>query len=748
MANRQQQPVQVPEYESRTQLSPAPLVGRDDGGGKYFARMEKSFSDLGASVGQLADNAAAEEGKLAGFRDGMDTEFRPSNQPTIRGKNYDAAGIETFRLQMDTRIRTKAAELFDANPDDPQAIVAGMKKINDEEGNTFEQVKPHAAALIGRLQLSYVREASRALQSRVDKEQGEAFKDNVTARFSSLDRAVAGLGLDENADKVVAAELDDLRREVNGAVSRGVTSESAGKKIIASAEATAASARIMGTFDRLPTQAAREKYLDGFNLSYSKSEGDFAKLDPRTASNLQSQMVARLKSESAQGNRAAKAVGQELNSVEAVASNGFQVSSTKMAELNARVASTEDPELSRRFEVTQNALSLTQAGAKMRPDELRATLDSYERNAVQADKGEDAARVHKIGTKLLDTMNKNLKQDQLGWADRVGVIPVPIIDFSKPEAPAQMQDRVTRADAVANYYGTAPVYLRPEERLMLERQTAQGGDAMLMTAKALALGFGDKAPAVMKEVSKNAPILAHVGSLLNDGGSERIAYDVADALKIRGNPDYKLPKWLAGKPSDKIATAQETETRNVYGDAFALAGDTGRAATASGRTAFEARSIRSGFDPLLSTSSDKTAFGRTLQESAGATFDRQDNQYGGVTSLGGWFSFTGQNSYKVLVPRDIRADKFGAVIGALRDDDLKALPVPPRAADGRDYTAADLKRARVVAVPGGYRFALGDPNGADPKYIRGADGNPFVLDFSGLKDRLSPRVPGAYLGAR
>lgn len=748
MANRQPQPVQVPAYESRTQLSPAPVLDRGDGGGKYYARIEQDFASLGKAVGTLADNAAQKEGELEGYRAGMDPEFRPSNDPSIRGRAFDTAGIDTFRLQMDTQIRQKAADLFEANQSNPKAIIDGMQKLGDEWGGTFEQVRPHAAALVGRLQIAYVRQASRNLQAEVDANNTQAFKDNITARFGSLDRAIAGLGLDEKADSVVAGELDELRREVDGAVKRGVTTESAGKKIVQQAEATAASARIMGTFDRLPSAAAREKFLEGFNGAYSKGEGDFAKLDPQSSARLLSQMNASLKAEALAGNRDVRALGQELKGIEAVAANGFPVGTTKMAELTARVATTEDPQLASRFEVTKNALALAQAGAKMRPDELKQTLDNFHASAVESDQGEAAAAVHKVGTKLLDTMEKGLKRDPLGWADRVGVMQVPMIDFTGKDAIPQMQDRITRADAVAQKYGTAPVYLRPEEKLMLERATAQGGEVMLSVAKSIALGFGDRAPQVMGEISKHAPVLAHVGSLLADGASERLAFDVADALKIRATPDYKLPKAFSGRPSDKVATAQEAEVRNVYGDAFALAGDTGRAAASVGRTAYEARAIRGGFDPLLASSGDKDIFRHTLQEAAGATYDRQNNQFGGVVSLGGWGSFTGQSSYKVLVPPDIRADKFSGVVNAIRDDDLKSLKVPPQAADGSAYTARDLQRSRLVAVPGGYRFALGDPRGDDPKFIRGADGNPFVLNFDELKDRLTARVPGAFLGGR
>jgi hypothetical protein len=53
-----------------------------------------------------------------------------------------------------------------------------------------------------------------------------------------------------------------------------------------------------------------------------------------------------------------------------------------------------------------------------------------------------------------------------------------------------------------------------------------------------------------------------------------------------------------------------------------------------------------------------------------------------------------------------------------------------------------------VATRGGYRFAAGDPASDDPKWIRGADGRPFVLDLERLEPALRKRVPGAYSGGR
>ncbi len=134
-------------------------------------------------------------------------------------------------------------------------------------------------------------------------------------------------------------------------------------------------------------------------------------------------------------------------------------------------------------------------------------------------------------------------------------------------------------------------------------------------------------------------------------------------------------------------------------------------------------------------------YGRALQEAAGARFDAE-GQWGGVGTVNrGWWS----GRYQVVVPSSIRADRFGDVIDALRDSDLQDLADPPRTADGRKFTAADLKGATAIATAGGYMFALGDPASGDPQLIP-AGGKPFVLDLESLLDQLGPRVPGAIRG--
>ncbi|MCK8164885.1 hypothetical protein LXA55_18270, partial [Erwinia amylovora] len=43
--------------------------------------------------------------------------------------------------------------------------------------------------------------------------------------------------------------------------------------------------------------------------------------------------------------------------------------------------------------------------------------------------------------------------------------------------------------------------------------------------------------------------------------------------------------------------------------------------------------------------------------------------------------------------------------------------------------ASTLKQGKPVAVNGGYAFAMGDPASADPQWIMGENGKPFVLDI-------------------
>jgi hypothetical protein len=384
---------------------------------------------------------------------------------------------------------------------------------------------------------------------------------------------------------------------------------------------------------------------------------------------------------------------------------------------------------------------------KMSPVALQESLGSLEKQMQSEGATETSIALKQAGEKLLKKMQSEIARDQLGWADRTEVMSVPRIDFSKPDtiAPA-MQDRVARAEAVAKAYGTKPQYLRPDEVSTLQVYANGGGEKMLQVAHMIADGFGDRAPQVMAEVAKEAPTLAHVGANLASGGSTQFAMDVAEAVKLRNDAKaqgaaIKLPQWM-NKPQEKVLAAQRTNASDVFGNAFVLAQDTQRTVESAATDAYFSRAYRTpSLSPALENSASKEAHKKALQESAGATFTKDGVQFGGVGKIStGIFS-----SHKVVVPSNVRADRFGDVIGAIRTEDLQP---PPVTASGKPYTASDLRTSKPVATAGGYRFAMGDPASDDPKWIRGADGNPWVLDLQSLTPVLSQRVPGAFSGAR
>lgn len=444
-----------------------------------------------------------------------------------------------------------------------------------------------------------------------------------------------------------------------------------------------------------------------------------------------------------------KALVGEIGDINKIVSDGYRPTDDRITALKQMMASNKNPALDGYYKSSMENMSLLSSWQKMSPAQLSGELTKLDRSIQANGANEQTLSLRKNGQALLKTMNKSIEDDPLGWADRTGNDIVPPIDFNSPMAAKDMRARTAIAEVVANQYGIAPVYLRPEERKFLETATAAGGAPMLTAARSIVDGFGDRSSRVLGEVSKDAPVLAHMGGLLSGGlfggGSTTFANDVAEGVGLRQNKDAEklLPHW-AKTPTDKIYQFEVSRKVDQYGDAFLMVPDTGRAAETSSKSAFMVRAMRNGYDPqsIDVSGTVKDAYNKALQEGAGATFDAKGTQFGGVTKIrpGMW------KDYNVLVPGSIRADRFKDVIGAIKDEDLSLMPISPQSAGGKPYTARDLQSAVPVAVPGGYRFAHGDPGSEDPKWVRGADGNPFVLNLDGISDKLRMRVPGAFGG--
>lgn len=479
-------------------------------------------------------------------------------------------------------------------------------------------------------------------------------------------------------------------------------------------------------------------------------------LSPAQRDTAYSRTMAELHSRARDDMRVVNGTAKQIDGVEKMALNGYPVPPEQMGQLRADVAATKVPELAQALDRTEAIVATMKQWSTFNPAQLEMALGSLDKTMQEKGATPMGLALKDAGEKLLKNMREGVKADSLGWASRAGVMDVPPIGFGTPDAPSQMADRANRAEIIAQHYGVTPTYLRPDEVSALQVAAAKGGDTMIGIARTLVDGFGDRAPKVMAEISKDAPALAHVGALMQSGGNAAFSTDVAAAVALRQDKDAKRPHWV-DKPPETMIAAQEAKTREVFGDAFALAPASGLAAQRAAQDAFQTRAIRAGLDPSLGEGkglpgvvgkSQSTAiFEKSLQESVGAKVIG-DYQYGGVATYSstGFFGFRTAN--KVMVPSNVRADKFPDVIGAITDDDLKKLAIAPQTANGDAYTARDIRAAVPIATKGGYRFAMGDPHSEDPKYIRGADGRPFVLDFGQMEERLRARVPGAFLGGK
>lgn len=441
-----------------------------------------------------------------------------------------------------------------------------------------------------------------------------------------------------------------------------------------------------------------------------------------------------------------KAITSAIDDVNKRATEGYRTSDADITQIRHAIATNKNPALNSYYKTTLQNMDTLQEWRRLSPAQLGNQLDRLERQMNERGADDTSKALLKNGRDLQKTMNKEIKEDPLGWMNRTGTADVPPIDFTAKEAPLDMRGRIAIAEMGAQYYGQPPVYLRPEEVRQLELTTSTNGSSLMTAAKNIADGFGDRSPAVLNQVRKDAPMLSHLGGLLSGslfgGGSVTFAGDVANAVTLMADPEKAktLPHWMT-KPTDKTYTIENARTVEQYGDAFIMAPETGRNAEMSAKMAFGVRALRTGMsidEVERGGTKSRKGFNDALQEGAGAKFVN-NQQFGGVTDFraSGSYPWSWTNR-KVLVPSNIRADMFKDVIGKITDDDLSRMPVAPR------YTARQLQQATPVAVSGGYSFAVGDPSSGDPKWVQGEDGKRFVLRLDAMEPELRKRIPAAY----
>jgi len=445
-----------------------------------------------------------------------------------------------------------------------------------------------------------------------------------------------------------------------------------------------------------------------------------------------------------------KGLGADIKQLNKFSLEGTPASDERRAQVRAAVERTGIPELRQEMDnsdiIARGAKDLQRAS----PQQIEQSIANVREMERKYGRTETTELMVNSAEKQLKATREGVTKDPLAWSDKTGLMAVPPLDLASPNAAADMAYRASTAKVIAQHYNIPPTFFRADEKNALKAAVSAGGPQMESLAKIMVQGFGEDAPAAMKEISKSAPTLAHIGALQMSGGDEGFTRDVTDGVKMRSDPDLKLPPYMKTTAAAAVA-AQNARRQEVYGNAFVgLPGAAERAQEAAGN-AFFAQAVRDNYDPALGKEPtapygvqgekpSREAYDLALQHSAGARFVG-DVQYGGVASYkaGGFWN---RDMGKVQVPPSVKAEQFHTVINAITDGDLKKMAISP------EGNAKDIHHALPVATKGGYFFAKGDPKSANPQWIRDDLGGTFKLDFDQLEPELRKRVPDAFYGGR
>jgi hypothetical protein len=710
-----------------------------------YLELAATFDAASRETGDAAKRAAHEAGLKAVTRD------EDGNVQVARAPIIGDAAIE-YRHAIKTAAVADGEEVIKADllkmrhefRDDPEGFAKAAQSYGKEKVGQYDKAGgPEVGLALGKIAANTTREIHEGLaQSERDARSAQGDGLHPDADRDHQERARGDCGGRRHVVAGIHAAFAEVRRSLGAACPQSEAGGPAGARRVRDQPLVKSELHVASEGYRIGQVFATQGYEAALGEVDKIRTDPKLNLTPTERFSATTRLMQYLHQQQTSSDVGDRRLANDIDRLGKSAADGYPPTPQQLGPVRAAVDTRNNPELSARLHEVETVAPILTDWRKASPMELERNLAQLDAHLRENGGTPTALRLKKDGEQLLQKMRDGLKNDPIGWGAQSGAFDVQPVQLTGDGAIASMTARVATAEAIADKYGIKPTYLRPNEKIALTEAVKAGGDTMLTAAQNIVGGFDDRAPRVFSEVSKESPVLAHLGALMSTGGSPALLRDAAEAERLKANPEFKHPRGL-DKPDTAMLTAQNERKIGVYGGAFTLVPDTERAAVMTAADAFFTRSARTGYDPKLDAQSgSRAAFDQALQEAAGATFGPDKTQYGGIAPYkpgANWFT-----SNKVLIPGNIRADRFQDVIGKITDADLALMPISPQAADGRAYTAKDIRNATPVAGPGGYRFAIGDPESDDPKWIQGADGKPFTLDLDRMEPALRKRIPDAY----
>lgn len=616
-----------------------------------------------------------------------------------RAEAYNEAGMKIYLAKSEIALEDGFETIASQFADQPDKLAAELETFaSGMIAGAEPEAQPRLRLMAERSKLGILRAAGEAHRKNLLAEQEAVATQSYERKRTSLVQLATRAGHDEAGNKAVA----EAAAELEGFLDQNQFLTPEGRlKLKTEVTHDLLFTRTMGAFNNAETPEKRAAFVAALDEAWASGSAEISELTPESYSKLRASMDAALQKDHTARLKQVAVAKQALTGATKRIVNGDALPEAERVALRANVEATGDPALAESWGFLEQMQNWQAAARGLPPEAIRADIAADEARIAQEGLTPRGEEMLKIKRGLLKTVEEGLKENPLGLATRMGRTEVPGLDLNN--FGESFAARVPVAKAVAATYGVEPRYFRPEEVSAMTKAVADNPDLMPRIAMAVAEAAGADAPRALKELSKDAPVLAHAAGLTLATGNQRFMLELQDSLKARQAEGYEpaeVPK-MASPRSDALMLLPQLET----------------AARKSAEIVFDTRMRQTGQEAVADF-----VWEETLSAALG------EHEDGGKT-LGGIAEINGMPT---LLPTKMSAEDVQARISGLTDAVLAGLS-PRISRNGIPISAAQLRGARFVAAGRNrWRVALGDPRGPDPKYVGAPGGGFWEIDLEAL----------------
>ena len=720
-ANRNRRPVPMPIANDTQTVAPRTNIdpgGHDIGAGALFDDLARGFDRQASQLGQLADKAAQTEGYEAGLSAGMDNEFRPRRDNTIRGNAFDMAGIKTAGNRLRSAMRSDMAAAFEKYGHDPAALKKALsgaaKSYIGQAGKIDRRLAADLEGSYSSASHTFMRRATRAQVKRVNAQYLSSTKEDLASRVKTMENDAYYIGLDPVASDYMASDYHAVQSALQARTVDGkpLFTPKQQRQQLKTLKDNITIARISGTFERLEGLEAKQTFLKNLEGQWQDNKGIAASFDRDGLDKLKLRLGKHLKQEQSGQKVAVRQLEGQVKKFKKLVEQGHALPLEDMGRFELDWASSADDKVYKEYQKVVRLGNFQQNFVMQHPGKMAQQLEQKRAKLAQ-DTGLDTderlqlADELQMGEKLLATAQHELKTDPLKWAAKSGRYTIEPLD------PANFTDslekRIATAQTIGHDYNIEPPFLSPAEQQQMLASAYEGGEQFVALLANVSEAAGSHSREILGQVFKKAPQLALLGNMAAYAATPDMVIQIADHMAhMRNAPDYKprLP------PRKKL---QEYFASSALAPLFKGKLESQTALINLAATISDMNALNTG-----KAEADEADFHKALKMVIGEQVVN-GKTYGGLhTEEAGYL--WGQDR-QTIIPPFVEADQFRPLVEALRDDDLATLG-SPRHGNGAMATAAEIRQGTLHYIGEGH-YQLETADG----FLAGADGKRWQLDF-------------------